>query len=69
MKVSEQEISFILLILGVASVFGSKFGGFLGDRIGAAYTLLVGMIGQVIALILVSIFTKLTIIAIVLLII
>lgn len=61
MNVSEHEISIILLVLGIASIFGSKFGGFLGDRIGATHTLLVGMIGQVIALILVSVFTKLTI--------
>lgn len=69
MNVSEHEISIILLVLGIASIFGSKFGGFLGDRIGATHTLLVGMIGQVIALILVSVFTKLTIVTIALLII
>lgn len=69
MNVSEHEISIILFVLGIASIFGSKFGGFLGDRIGATYALLVGMIGQVIALILVSVFTKLIIVTIALLII
>lgn len=69
MNVSEHEISIILLVLGIASIFGSKFGGFLGDRIGSTYTLLVGMIGQIIALILVSVLIKLSIVTVVLLII
>ncbi|MBP6497092.1 MAG: MFS transporter [Campylobacteraceae bacterium] len=39
----EEEISTILVVLGIASFMGSKLGGFLADRIGIARTLLGSM--------------------------
>lgn len=51
----EREMSVILFALGMASLIGSKLGGFLADRIGAARTLVGGMVVQALALILISI--------------
>lgn len=50
----EESISIVLFALGLASLVGSKLGGFLADRIGAARTLIGGIIVQVISLTIVS---------------
>lgn len=50
----DAKISIILFGLGIASLIGSKLGGFLADRIGAVGTLIVGMIVQAIMLTLIS---------------
>ena len=47
---SEQEMSSILFALGIASLIGSKLGGFLADRIGITYTLIGSIVVQAIAL-------------------
>jgi len=43
-KVSDQEMSTILMLLGIASFIGSKLAGFLSDRIGIARTLIGSMV-------------------------
>lgn len=53
-KVSDREISIILFGLGIASLIGSKIGGFLADRIGTARTLFGSNVLQLLALILLS---------------
>lgn len=55
MHMSEQEISVIFFALGIASLIGSKFGGFLADRIGTARTLVGSMAIQMLSLALLSI--------------
>ena len=52
---SEQELSSILFALGIASLIGSKLGGFLADRIGTSRTLIGSMVVQMMSLALVSI--------------
>lgn len=52
---SEQELSSILFALGIASLLGSKLGGFLADRIGITPTLIGSMVIQAIALVFVSV--------------
>lgn len=52
---SEQEMSSILFALGIASLIGSKLGGFLADRIGIARTLIGSLAVQVISLAFVSV--------------
>jgi DHA1 family putative efflux transporter-like MFS transporter len=47
---SEQEMSSILFALGIASLIGSKIGGFLADRIGITRTLFGSMFVQTLAL-------------------
>jgi DHA1 family putative efflux transporter-like MFS transporter len=49
------EISVILLAMGVASLIGSRLGGFLADRFGTARTILSSMVVQILALLLLSI--------------
>jgi MFS transporter, DHA1 family, putative efflux transporter len=49
-RVSGGEISALLFALGIMSLFGSKLGGFLADRMGTARTLGSGMVVQVVAL-------------------
>jgi MFS transporter, DHA1 family, putative efflux transporter len=44
MALSEREVSVILFALGIASLIGSKLGGFLSDRIGTARTLVGDMV-------------------------
>jgi len=66
--VSAQEISIVLLALGIASVIGSRLGGFLADRIGIARTLVGGMIVQSIAFVMLSATSPTAIVAISLLI-
>lgn len=52
---NEQELSTTLFSLGIASLIGSKLGGFSADRIGPARTLIGGMAIQALALALLSI--------------
>lgn len=52
---SEQEMSSILFALGIASLIGSKLGGFLADRLGTPRTLIGSMAVQTMSLALVSI--------------
>lgn len=52
---SEQEMSSILFALGIASLIGSKLGGFLADRIGITRTLFGSMTIQAFALAFVSV--------------
>ncbi|WP_206771408.1 MFS transporter [Clostridium arbusti] len=63
-----QEMSVILLALGIASLIGSKLGGLLADRIGTVRTLVGGMAIQVIALVLLSLVHRSVIVTITLLI-
>lgn len=51
----DKELSAILFALGIASLIGAKFGGFLSDRIGTARTLVGCMVVQVLVLAMVSI--------------
>lgn len=51
---SERGVSVILFALGIASLFGSKLGGFLADRLGTAQTLVGSMLVQALSLALVS---------------
>jgi DHA1 family putative efflux transporter-like MFS transporter len=64
MPISEGEVSVILFALGIASLFGSKFGGFLADRIGTTRTLVGSMVVQTIALVLVSVISNSLVVAI-----
>jgi len=52
---SEQEMSSILFALGIASLIGSKLGGFLADRIGIPPTLIGSMVVQALTLALLSV--------------
>ncbi|QWU16719.1 MFS transporter, DHA1 family, purine base/nucleoside efflux pump [Paenibacillus sophorae] len=53
-RMSEREVSIALFAFGIATLVGSKFGGFLTDRIGIPRTLVGGMVVHVIALVLLS---------------
>jgi len=53
-KLSEQGVSIGLFAFGIASLIGSKFGGYSTDRWGAPRTLVSGMLFHTIALILLS---------------
>jgi DHA1 family putative efflux transporter-like MFS transporter len=53
-RISEREVSAALFAFGIATLIGSKFGGFMTDRIGIPRTLVGGMIVHVIALVLLS---------------
>jgi DHA1 family putative efflux transporter-like MFS transporter len=64
MSMSEREVSVILFALGIASLIGSKLGGFLADRIGTGRTLVGSMVVQALALVLLSIVARTTIVAI-----
>jgi DHA1 family putative efflux transporter-like MFS transporter len=50
----EHQISLALFAFGIATLVGSKFGGFLTDRIGIPRSLLGGMAVHVVALVLLS---------------
>ncbi|MBP1763897.1 MAG: major facilitator superfamily 1 [Firmicutes bacterium] len=52
---SEQETSTILFALGIASLIGSKLGGFLADRMGVARTLVGSMAVQALSLALIPV--------------
>jgi DHA1 family putative efflux transporter-like MFS transporter len=54
MPMSERKMSVILFALGIASLIGSKLGGFLADRIGTARTLVGSMAVQALSLALLS---------------
>jgi len=64
MPMMEREMSVILFALGIASLIGSKLGGFLADRIGTARTLVGSMVVQALALALLAIVARTTIVAI-----
>jgi DHA1 family putative efflux transporter-like MFS transporter len=64
MPMMERKMSVILFALGIASLIGSKLGGFLADRIGTARTLVSSMVVQALALALLSIVARTTIAAI-----
>jgi DHA1 family putative efflux transporter-like MFS transporter len=53
-SMSGQQVSAALFAFGIATLIGSKFGGFLTDRIGIPRTLVGGMVVHVIALVLLS---------------
>lgn len=55
--VSDKLLSSVLLIFGIASLVGSKFGGFSTDRWGVRFTLIGGMILHITMLVLLSIVT------------
>ncbi|WP_342476083.1 MFS transporter [Weizmannia sp. FSL K6-0777] len=55
--VSDKLLSGVLLIFGIASLVGSKFGGFSTDRWGVRFTLIGGMILHITMLVLLSIVT------------
>jgi MFS transporter, DHA1 family, putative efflux transporter len=63
----KRKISVILFAMGIASVIGSRFGGFLADRIGTFRTLISSMVVQAFALVLLSVGSGWTIVAILLL--
>ncbi|WP_445480521.1 MFS transporter [Lysinibacillus irui] len=56
--IGKNYLSGVLLIFGIASLFGSKFGGFSTDRWGVQKTLIGGMLLHIIMLILLSIVTN-----------
>ncbi|MGG3771419.1 MFS transporter [Heyndrickxia faecalis] len=55
--VSDKLLSSVLLIFGIASLVGSKFGGFSTDRWGVRFTLIGGMMLHITMLVLLSIVT------------
>ncbi|WP_027091910.1 MFS transporter [Cohnella thermotolerans] len=63
-SMSEREVSMALFAFGVATLIGSKFGGFMTDRIGIPRSLIGGMIVHVLALVLLSGFAKSTVVTI-----
>lgn len=60
MGMGERSISIIFFALGIASLIGSKLGGFFGDRIGSGRTLISSVIIQVISLVLLSTILSIT---------
>ena len=54
----QSSISFILIILGIGSLIGSRLGGFLADKIGVARTVSGALAFQIVFLVLVSLFTS-----------
>lgn len=63
-SMSGHEVSAALFCFGIATLIGSKFGGFLTDRIGNARTLVGGLVVHVIALVLLSTIAKSTVVVI-----
>ncbi|MEH7116290.1 MFS transporter [Neobacillus vireti] len=61
---SGREVSGALFAFGIATLIGSKFGGFMTDRIGNPKTLVGGLIVHCLALVLLSTLAKSTIVAI-----
>jgi len=53
-SMSGREVSVALFTFGIATLIGSKFGGFMTDRIGNPKTLIGGLVVHVIALVLLS---------------
>lgn len=56
--IGKNYLSGVLLIFGIASLFGSKFGGFSTDRWGVQKTLIGGMLLHIIMLVLLSLVTN-----------
>jgi DHA1 family putative efflux transporter-like MFS transporter len=56
--IGKNYLSAVLLIFGIASLFGSKFGGFSTDRWGVQKTLIGGMLLHIIMLVLLSLVTN-----------
>ncbi|WP_313798902.1 MFS transporter [Cytobacillus sp.] len=56
--ISDKLLSGFLLIFGIASLVGSKFGGYSTDRRGVSFTLIGGMVLHIIMLVLLSIVTN-----------
>jgi DHA1 family putative efflux transporter-like MFS transporter len=50
-SINDRGVSVILFVLGIASLIGSKAGGFFSDRIGTSRTLIGGLIVQALALV------------------
>jgi DHA1 family putative efflux transporter-like MFS transporter len=67
LSMGEGEVSAILFAIGIASLFGSKLGGFMADGIGTSRTLVISMIAHALALAFLSVVVKSTFVAIVLL--
>jgi MFS transporter, DHA1 family, putative efflux transporter len=63
-SMSGREVSGALFAFGIATLIGSKFGGFMTDRIGNPTTLVGGLVVHVIALLLLSTIARSTIVAI-----
>jgi DHA1 family putative efflux transporter-like MFS transporter len=59
-----REVSGALFAFGIATLIGSKFGGFMTDRIGNPRTLVGGLIVHVMALVLLSTIARSTLVAI-----
>lgn len=65
--ISGRGVSIILFAMGIASLFGSKLGGFLADRIGTTRTLIGSILVQALSLALVSALSGFSVVVIVLL--
>ncbi|MCQ6268854.1 MFS transporter [Fictibacillus sp. WQ 8-8] len=63
-SISGREVSIALFAFGIATLIGSKFGGFMTDRIGNPRTLVGGLVVHVIALVLLSTIARSTFVAI-----
>ncbi len=63
-SMSGREVSGALFAFGIATLIGSKFGGFMTDRIGNPKTLVCGLVVHVIALVLLSTIASSTYVAI-----
>jgi MFS transporter, DHA1 family, putative efflux transporter len=66
-SISGKEVSVILFALGIASLFGSKLGGFLADRIGTTRTLIGSIVVQTLSLAMVSAISGFAVVVIMLL--
>ncbi|MEH7306903.1 MFS transporter [Neobacillus drentensis] len=66
-SISGRGVSVILFALGIASLFGSKLGGFLSDRIGTTRTLIGSIVVQTLSLAMVSAFSGFAVVVIMLL--
>ncbi|PGY06332.1 MFS transporter [Bacillus sp. AFS031507] len=63
-SIGGRELSGALFAFGIATLIGSKFGGFMTDRIGNPITLVGGLVVHVIALVLLSTIASSTLVAI-----
>jgi len=63
-SMSGHEVSVALFCFGIATLIGSKFGGFMTDRIGNPRTLVGGLVVHVIALVLLSTIARSTFVTI-----
>ncbi|MBD2872782.1 MFS transporter [Paenibacillus arenilitoris] len=63
-SMSEREVSIALFAFGIATLIGSKFGGFMTDRIGISKSLLIGMVVHTLAMVMLSSIAKSTVITI-----